>query len=77
MKRVVIVRAVLGICHMSVCAVKDASDEEILEVCNSQNPSGTSNGWGTVHKADDETWGKIGPVQCADDSERLHIVVGC
>ena len=76
-QRVVVTRNVMGICHMGVCAHKDATDEEILAVCNAQNPAGTSNGWGTVCHSDDEFWGKVGPVQCADDPERIHYVVGC
>jgi hypothetical protein len=47
-ERVVVTRAFLGICHMQVCAVADATDEEILTTCNSQNPSGTSGGWSRV-----------------------------
>ena len=45
MNRVVITRKMVGICHMQVCVEKDCSDEEILEVCNSENPAGTSAGW--------------------------------
>lgn len=46
--RVLIMRRMIGICGMQVCAVKDATDTEILSACNSKNPSGISNGWTTV-----------------------------
>lgn len=77
MNRVLITKPMVGICHMQVCAASDATDEEILEVCNRENPSGTTNGWGIVHRADHETWGTIAPVACADNPDRLHIIVGC
>lgn len=48
MKHVEITRIMMGFCHMQVCAEKDATDEKILEVCNTENPSGTRNGWGVV-----------------------------
>ena len=79
-KRVVITRPIMGICGMQVCAVKDASDKEILEVCNRENPSGTTAGWGTVirrvKKGDFMTKENL-PVICADDSNRKHFIVLC
>ncbi len=77
MARVIVTRAIQGIAHMQVCAVSDATDEEILDVCNRENPSGTSQGWATVCKCDDDFWGKVAPVKCADDPTRTHFMVGC
>jgi hypothetical protein len=37
MERVEITKAFMGICTMQVCAEKDATDKEILEVCNSMD----------------------------------------
>lgn len=76
-KRVVVTRSFCGICHMQVCAHKDATDEEILAVCNIENPAGTSNGWAQVVKEDHEFFGKIGPVPCDDDPNRIHYMVAC
>jgi len=75
MKKVEVTNKLLGICHMQVCAEKDASDEDILLVCNSENPSGTTNGWSVVIRAS----GKYGPgpVQCSDHKNRLHFLVAC
>lgn len=61
---------------MQVCAVADASDEEILELCNLENPSGTTNGWGHVVRHDQEH-PQRNPVKCANYAERLHILVDC
>lgn len=82
MERVVVTRAMIGICHMQVCAIKDVTDEEILDVCNAENPSGTSNGWASVIREqgdNPEFWGgdKMLPVKCDDDPERLHFLVAC
>jgi hypothetical protein len=72
MERVVITNAFVGFCHMQVCAVSDATDEEILLVCNSQNPSGTSNGWTMVLRD-----GEGGPVACEQEPGRMHFLAVC
>lgn len=81
MKRVVVSNPMCGICHMQVCAVMDASDTEILDVCNKENPSGTSNGWSQVIRGDyvSSFWpvDKLKPVPCNNDKERMHFLVAC
>ncbi len=76
MERVLIIKGFHGICSMIVCAVKEATDKEILKVCNSQNPSGTTNGWMDVVR-DDKEEPMRNPVQCEDYPERLHFIVDC
>lgn len=71
MNRVVVTRAILGLCHMQVCAVKDATDEEVLDVCNRENPAGTRAGWAKVER---ETRGEV---ECNDHAERIHLIVSC
>jgi hypothetical protein len=77
--RVVVTRGMVGVCHMQVCAVADATDEEILAICNRENPAGTSGGWSTVHRSSrpGSVFGNEGPVACADDSARTHFLVSC
>jgi hypothetical protein len=77
MNRVVVTQAIVGVCHMQVCAVNDATDEEILAVCNRENVAGTTNGWSTVCRHDSEFWGKVAPVACAQDPSRTHFMVAC
>ncbi len=79
---VLVTRSFYGICSMQVCAHKNATDDEILAVCNGENPSGTSNGWAKVvreSEGDDSLFAgpTKAPVVCADDPERLHIIVNC
>ena len=87
MERVVITKKMaleagaFGLAMMQVCAASDASDEEILEVCNRDNPTGTTNGWSDVVRTVDEsnpfrTANKM-PIACDDDPSRLHFVVLC
>lgn len=78
-KRVVVTRIAVGIVHMQVCACKDATDEEILAVCNLENKAGTSNGWAKVcrNTEPEEFWGPTMPTQCADDPNRIHFLVAC
>lgn len=73
MSRIETSRPMVGICHMQVCAEKDASDQEILDHCNRDNPSGTSNGWSSVLRDGEKT----APVVCETDPSRLHILVQC
>ena len=75
MDRIVITKMWHGITSMQVCAEKDVSDDEILKVCNSQNPSGTTGGWSQVVRDDTEHPGR-NPAQCDDDPERLHQLIG-
>jgi hypothetical protein len=78
MERVVISRGAVGILGMQVCAVKDATDAEILEVCNTENPSGTSGGWSEVVREQPKTAAlNQAPVQCDDFPDRLHFLVFC
>ncbi len=65
-------KCMIGICHMQVCAVADASDAEILSVCNRENPSGTSMGWSVVLRSGDGE-----PVTCEQYVERRHFLVSC
>lgn len=79
-EKVTITRHIMGICHMQVCAWEEATDEEILSVCNSQNPSGTTYGWGQVIR-EKEHLGFLResslPVPCKDDPGRVHLLVSC
>lgn len=65
---------------MQVCAESDATDEEILEVCNRDNPAGTTNGWSEVIREPDGSLGKEenkAPIQCEDHPGRTHFLVLC
>ncbi len=81
MERVIVTRQFVNICTMQVCAVSDATDDEILAVCNRENTSGTSMGWSEVLRVADEDNMFKGsnklPVACADDPTRLHFLVLC
>lgn len=70
--RIIMTNPFVGICHMQVCADKDVTEDEILAFCNDRNPSGTTNGWGYI-----EHEGDMAPVQCKDDENRMHYLVGC
>jgi hypothetical protein len=81
MDRVVVSQPYVGLVAMQVCAVKDASDEEILAVCDRDNPAGTTMGWCSVlRKLDpDCVWHKpnLLPVQCSDHPDRMHYLCFC
>ena len=78
MERVEITKSMVGIYGMQVCAVKGTTDEEILNVCNRENPSGTTNGWGTVLREVDGHHGENPlPVQCSDFEDREHLIIFC
>jgi hypothetical protein len=81
-ERVMISRPVVGLLAMQVCAVEDATDEEILEVANRDNPSGTRNGWmKVIRKEGDVTPDAAGnkglPVDCEEVPGRKHFLVVC
>lgn len=76
MKKVVVTKCMVGICHMQVCAKAESTDEEILHECNSANPSGTSLGWCDVIR-DDKEHPNMNPIQCKDDPKRKHFMIAC
>lgn len=78
MDRVEVSRSFVGLTGMQVCAVKDATDKEILAVCNAYNPAGTTKGWTTVIREENaERHNADGPVQCNDHADRNHYLVLC
>ena len=78
MNRVEVTRPYMGLIAMQVCAVVDATDEEILEVCNRENPSGTTNGWGKVVRSETDGIPKEAlPLPCSQYPERVHFIVYC
>lgn len=76
MERVEITRNMIGLAFMQVCAVDDATDEEILAVCNEQNPSGTMAGWCEVAR-DDYEEKEARPTKCGDNPDRKHFIIVC
>lgn len=75
--RVEVIDPFCGLAGMRVCAVKGATDEEILATCNSENLAGTRGGWSLVVRARDVERRCDGPVTCADDENRQHLIVLC
>jgi hypothetical protein len=79
--RVVITKAFVGLLFMQVCALADATDEEILALCNRENPAGTTNGWSSVIRALEEEDEFITeehlPIVCGEYPERRHFLVAC
>lgn len=76
MNRVEIVAPFVSLIAMRVCAVKDASDEEVLEVCNRDNHAGTQLGWCTVARENYERE-EARPITCSENADRVHLMVLC
>lgn len=72
MKRVIVSR--VGVFNLQVCCVKDATDEEILEYAERHHPCGTRAGWSKPQR-DNEENPNLNPVPCADDSDRIHLIL--
>lgn len=80
MKKIEVTNPFIGLCFMQVCAEADATDVEILAVCNTENPSGTRNGWGEVVRICTEENGyqeNMLPGTCNEHPERKHFLVCC
>lgn len=76
MERVVVSNPFIGFTYMQVCAVADASDEEMLEVANTENPSGTTGGWSQVARENYKEE-NMRPVTCEDNPTRKHFILIC
>ena len=77
MKRVEITNTFASIFHMQVCVEEDCTDEEILAVCNRENPPGTLNGWDRWTLVERDESLVTGPVRCESYPNRLHLLVVC
>lgn len=86
LEKVVVSRVYANLCIMQVCAEKDLTDEEILAICNRDNPIGTPRRWTTVIREVEyvlDADGTIGdkkialPAQCEDYPDRNHFLVLC
>ena len=75
MNRVEVSKRIHGLDGMQVCAVPGATDEEILWVCNIQNPSGVTP-WSSVCR-DDKEHPQCNPVPCDKYANRVHFLVYC
>ena len=64
-----------GFLDMQVCVRKDRSDEEVEDFANEANPCGTSNGWKIRKEGDPALAGAPERVQCADNPDRVHIML--
>ncbi len=83
MNRVIVTKGMMdaswglyALAYMQICAEVDATDSEILEVCNRENPSGTTNGWSRVVRTNPNNK-KLEPIQCEDHPTRMHYLVAC
>jgi len=80
MERIEVMKPVLRYLWMTVCAVDDATDDEILEACEKLNPAGTTMGWAAVVRTTDGSFmhgGEQGPREVCDHPGRTHLVVVC
>jgi hypothetical protein len=80
--RVFISRPYVGLIAMQVCVLPEATDEEILHKCNSENPSGTSAGWSLVINSAEQAKehgidSSSAPGPCNDCEGRIHKIVLC
>lgn len=76
MNRVIVTKQMVNIYTMQVCGEVDVTDDEILKVCNRENPSGTIHGWTTVCRRDSEVPQRE-PIECGEHSTRMHFLVTC
>lgn len=84
MERVEITQPFVSLIMMQVCAVEDASDEEILAVANKENPCGTTLGWCEVVRTMQDAPALIDeikkmqlPAPCDTHTGRIHYLVTC
>ena len=77
MNPITITRNMMGPCHMQVCCIPEATDEEILTLCNKQNIAGTVNGWTQVCHESTDSWPNVAPVPCEMYPGRTHYMVSC
>lgn len=72
MDRIMITRRQLGHLHMQVCIDPDVTNDDILDVCNRQNPRDPTSAWQSVRRYCGDT-----PMTkpCPAHPHRLHLLV--
>ena len=66
-----------GVFDMQVCVPKTATNKEIKDFANDENPAGTRNGWFIRKQGDELLGGADERTQCEDDKEKVHIMLDC
>lgn len=81
-QRVCVTMPYAGFRAMQVCVVEDASDEEILAVCNRENRQLVTSGWHTVVKSKEHAKEcgvdeAAAPGKCVECKGRWHKIALC
>lgn len=66
-----------GIFDMQVCVPSTWTDQQVTDFANQKNPSGTENGWQIKKEGHESLKGDPERNQCADASDRVHIMLEC
>lgn len=66
-----------GLFSMQVCVPDKFTDEQATEFANTENPAGTSNGWGIRREGDEALSGCAERVNCSDRNGCVHIMFDC
>ena len=80
MNKIVITNFFNGLTAMNVCVEDGTTDQEILDYVNIHNKAGTTNGWMTVVR-NEEDLGYLSksalPCKCNDYPNRTHFLIYC
>jgi len=81
-QRVCVTLPFAGFRAMQVCCVEDATDDEILKVCNAENPQMVTGGWHTVVKSKEHARelgvnDSAAPGDCVECPGRKHKIALC
>ena len=78
MEKVIQTVAFVNIYTCQVCAEKDLTDEEVVQLLEESNPTGTSNGWSSIVREVTDVFDEsCMPKPCADYPDRMHYLVTC
>lgn len=64
-----------GALDMQVCVPKEWTDEQVIDLANSDNPCGTTNGWFIRRQGDKALSGSDERVQCSNNPAFVHIML--
>ena len=60
---------------MQLCVPDDWTEEQIVTFAESQNPCGTTHGWGLCQDGHASLGGTPARMNCANENGRVHVVV--
>ena len=67
----------MNLCGLRVCVPREWSNDEITDFANTERPTGIKSCWVVAENGASVLGGDQARIRCADDREKVHVVLYC